>query len=56
MNGYMFAMFFIGVCGTLALTAPIDNKPKWVNKLAVAWAVIWTAPPLVVVWINGVFG
>jgi hypothetical protein len=56
MNGYLFTMLVIGAFGALLGTAPFENRPKWLNKLVVVWLLIWAGPPLVIVWINGVFG
>lgn len=56
MNGYLVTMVFIGAVGVLGMTAPFENKPKWLGKAALAWALFWVGPALVVIWINGVFG
>lgn len=55
MTGYGFAMLFVAAVGALALSAPFDNRPRWLNWLAVAWVVIWSTPPLVTLWIVGAF-
>lgn len=59
-EGYLWLMALVGVLGTMLLATPFLDSDKAVQKrmyrLAGAWAVIWLGPPLVVLWVRGVFG
>ena len=49
----LFLCFVIGWCGTFVLIGE-DHKPY--RKYSLAWVAFWCGPPLVLLWVKGVFG
>lgn len=62
MNNFMIIpMLAIGVLGLICLSAVGDTleserAKRWLRFCQAAWAAMWLAPPLITIWIEGVFG
>ena len=53
--GALWAMFFIGIPGVLvALGDPFVSRG--VRIAGGVWVAVWWLPPLVMLWVKGVFG
>jgi hypothetical protein len=48
-------LFLMGVVGLAGMPMALEGKAPW-TKIGYAWMVFWWLPPLVTIWMKGVFG
>ncbi len=52
----LWMMFLIGVFPLLPLFAHGEEMQRFWRIAIPVWSIFWTAPPLLLLWIRGVFG
>lgn len=52
----LIVMAFIGAFGGVLAPIAFDSGSKLFRYLVIGWVVVWTFPPLALLWIKGVFG
>jgi hypothetical protein len=52
----VFALMFMAIVGYVGFPFFIDGTSKRWRIAGAVWVVVWWFPPLVLLWIKGVFG